>query len=115
MIEINRPEIVEQVRTEFERYERAFRANDIEVLTELFWDDPRVVRSGDDGALHGPEALQRFRSARPTNDLDRTLLKTTITTFGGDAATAVAEFQRHNSGLRGCQTQTWIRTQPSHG
>ncbi len=110
MMEINRPEVLAEVTAAFERYEHALGDNDIDVLNELFWDDRRVVRFGGGVSFYGPDAIRQFRSSRPTDDLDRTLLSTAITTFGDDAATAVVEFQRHNSGRHGRQSQTWIRT-----
>lgn len=65
-MEVNRPNVLEEVTAEFERYELALRANDLNVLDELFWDDRRVVRFGTEEALYGPDALRRFRFGRPT-------------------------------------------------
>lgn len=107
---INRPDVLAEVTVAFERYERALLDNDLEVLNELFWDDDRVVRFGASESLYGPAAMRRFRSTRPTDDLERTLLRTTITTFGDTAATTAVEFHREHSGRCGRQSQTWIRT-----
>lgn len=110
MTEINRPEVVAEVTAAIERYERAFQENDVEVLDELFWDDPRVVRFGAGEDNYGIESVRDFRLTQPTDDLQRTLLRTTVTTYGDVAATAFIEFRRHRSGVEGRQSQTWIRT-----
>lgn len=110
MTEINRPDVVEEVTAAFERYELAFQLGDLAVLDELFWDDPRVVRFGAGEDNYGIEEVRRFRALYPVDDLERTLTRTTITTFGDCAATACIEFRRHASGVEGRQSQTWIRT-----
>lgn len=110
MMQINQPDVLAEVTAAFDRYEQAFLSNDIAVLNELFWDDPRVVRFGANESLYGQDAVRQFRAARPTNDLDRTLLRTTITTFGETAATTLVEFHRHDSSQYGRQSQSWIRT-----
>jgi ketosteroid isomerase-like protein len=111
MTDVNRPEVLAEVTRVFARYEAAFQANDLDVLDELFWDDPRVVRFGAGQDNYGIEEVRRFRAQQATDDLPRTLTRTTITTFGDDTATAFIEFRRHHSGVEGRQSQTWIRTE----
>jgi hypothetical protein len=84
--------------------------NDIAVLTELFWRSPLTIRYGIGENLHGLEAIVAFRRARPAADLDRDLIDTVITTYGRDFATANTQFRRKESGRRGRQSQTWVRT-----
>jgi hypothetical protein len=43
---INQPEIHAEVSAVFARYEAALVSNDVAVLDELFWDDPRTTRYG---------------------------------------------------------------------
>jgi hypothetical protein len=109
-VEINRPDVVQEVTEQFYRYERALVTNDLATLDELFWDSPSTVRFGDGQNLYGHAEISAFRQARPAGDLRRDLYKVVITTFGADAATASAEFHRIGSGVRGRQMQTWIRT-----
>lgn len=109
-MEVNREDILAEVRQAFERYERAFQDNDLEVLDELFWDDGRVVRFGVGEDNYGIDEVRAWRDAQPTGDLVRTLTRTTITTFGDSAATAFIEFRRDASGVEGRQSQTWVRT-----
>jgi len=107
--EINRPEVLAEVRAIFERYEEALVNNRIEVLDELFWDSPHTLRYGVGENLHGIEAIRAFRLARPAGGLARTLQNTVITTYGRDLASASTEFRRAGSDRVGRQSQTWVR------
>ncbi|MEA2297856.1 MAG: hypothetical protein QOF77_792 [Solirubrobacteraceae bacterium] len=109
-MEVNLPEIVAEVRAQFERYEAAFVANDIEALDALFWNDPLTVRYGAGENLYSHEAIARFREQRSPDDLDREILLSVVTTFGRDVGVTSAEFRRTLSGRRGRQSQTWVRT-----
>ena len=110
MPEINLPETVAEVTAAFERYERALVGNDVAVLTELFWQSPHTIRYGVAENLKGWQAIVDFRQARPAVDLERDLIDTVITTYGRDFATASTEYRRRQSGRRGRQMQTWVRT-----
>jgi len=109
-MEIDIPEVVAEVTAAFSRYEAALVANDVAVLDDSFWDDPRVIRFALHDNGYGFAAIQQARRARDGVDLARRLSHTVITTFGRDAATANTEFERVASGRRGRQSQTWIRT-----
>lgn len=109
-MDINLPEVLAEVTEAFERYERALVRNDVAELDALFWDSPRTLRYGATENLYGYAAIQAFRAARPAQGLARTLLKTVITTYGRDFATANVEFQRAGSATTGRQSQTWLRT-----
>jgi hypothetical protein len=108
--EVNIPEIVAEVALAFERYEQALVNNDVAVLDELFWDSPHTLRYGATESLYGYAAIAEFRGARPAAGLARRLVKTVITTYGRDFATANTEFQRPPSRRVGRQSQTWMRT-----
>ena len=110
MIEINLPEIVAEVTAVFHRYEKALVTNDVAVLDELFWDSPHTLRYGVTENLYGANEIKAFRAGRPAQGLERALLKTAITTYGRDFATANVEFQRTGSPKTGRQSQTWMRT-----
>jgi hypothetical protein len=109
-MEINRPDVLAEVTAVFQRYEQALVGNDVAVLDELFWNSPHTLRFGATENLHGHDAIRAFRAARPAQGLARTLLKTVITTYGRDFATANIEFQRTGSAKTGRQSQTWLRT-----
>ncbi len=107
---VNLPAVVAEVTAVFERYEAALVGNDVAVLDELFWDSPHTLRYGATENLYGYTAIQAFRAARPSQGLARELLRTAITTYGNDFATANCEFRRTGSGKTGRQSQTWMRT-----
>lgn len=109
-MDVNIPEVLDEVTAVFEAYEAAFVANDVDALARLFWQDARVVRYGIADMQHGPEELAAFRATFPPFDLARDLDRTVITTFGRDAATAATLFRRASApGLVGRQMQTWAR------
>ena len=110
MLDINRPEVVAQVQAQFDRYERALVGNDVAELDALFWNSTHTSRYGVTENLYGYAAIRAFRAARPAQGLARTLIRTVITTYGDDFATANAEFQREGNAKTGRQSQTWMRT-----
>ena len=112
-MEINLPEVLAEVQAQFARYEKALVGNDVAELDALFWNSPHTLRYGVTENLYGYDAICAFRAARPAQGLARSLLKTVITTYGRDFATANVEFQREGSGKTGRQSQTWMRT--DHG
>ena len=112
-MEINLPEVVAEVTAVFKRYEQALVTNDVAVLDALFWDSPHTLRYGVGENLYGYTAIAAFRAARPAQGLARELLRTVITTYGRDVATANVEFRRAGSERTGRQSQTWLRTE--HG
>ena len=109
-LQIDIPDVVEEVRAAFERYERALVSNDVATLDEIFRDDPRTMRYGQSENLYGYKEIAAFRAARPSAGLVRTLSRTVITTFGRDFAMASTLFHRTTApGKVGRQTQTWVR------
>lgn len=108
-MDIDIPEVLEEVRTQFARYEKALTSNDVAVLDELFWNSPLTLRYGAGENLYGYEAIAAFRAARPAQGLEREVLRTVITTYGRDFATANIEFRRAGSDRVGRQSQTWVR------
>ena len=110
MLAINLPDVLADVTAQFQRYEKALTGNDVAVLDELFWNSPHTLRYGATENLYGYAAIQDFRAGRPSQGLARSLLKTVITTYGDDMATANVEFQRAGSAKTGRQSQTWMRT-----
>ena len=109
-MQIDLPEVVAEVTTAFERYERALVTNDVATLDSLFHDDNRTVRYGGGENLYGYAAIKSFRAARSPAGLARTLSKTVITTYGRDFAVASTLFHRASTpGKVGRQMQTWVK------
>jgi len=109
-MEINLPDVLAEVTAAFDRYESALVTNDVAVLDELFWHSPRTLRYGVMENLYSYEQIKAFRAGRSPQGLARVLLRTVITTYGRDFATANVEFQRVGSTKPGRQSQTWMRT-----
>lgn len=108
-MEINNPEALAEVTAAFRRYEVALVTNDVAVLDELFWASPHTIRYGATEILHGYDEIQAFRAARPSVGLARDLLRTEITTYGRDFATANTTFRRGGPEKTGRQSQSWVR------
>ena len=109
-MEIDRPEIVAEVKAAFERYEQALVANDVETLDALFRQDARTIRYGGGENLYGYGEIAAFRAARSPVGLARALSRTVITTYGRDHAVASTLFRRGSApGKVGRQMQTWVR------
>jgi hypothetical protein len=108
--EINIPEVLAQVTAVFARYEQALVTNQREVLDELFWNSPHTLRYGFSENHYGHAGICAFRASLPVQSPPRELLRTVITTYGRDFATANVEFRREGSRQTGRQSQTWLRT-----
>ncbi|HEY8360786.1 MAG TPA: oxalurate catabolism protein HpxZ [Ramlibacter sp.] len=109
-MDVNLPDVLAEVTAQFDRYEQALVTNDVAVLDELFWNSPHTLRYGAGENLYGFEAIAAFRAGRPAQGLQREVLRTVITTYGRDFATANIEFRRIGSERTGRQSQSWVRT-----
>lgn len=108
-MDINRPDVLAAVTAACDRYEKALVTNDVDTLDELFWNSTHVLRYGPAENLYGFEQIAGFRAARSPLNLERTVLRRTITTFGDDFATANVEFMRPPANRVGRQSQAWVR------
>ena len=109
-MDINLPDVVAEVTAVVERYEAALVSNDVQVLAALFWNSPHTLRYGAGENLYGYDQIRAFRAQRSPQGLARQVLRTAITTYGRDFATANLEFPREGSARTGRQSQTWMRT-----
>jgi hypothetical protein len=104
------PEVVAEVRAEFERYEKALVSNDVATLDSIFRNDPRTIRYGGGENLYGYAEIEAFRAARSPAGLARKLSKTVISTYSRDFAVASTLYDRPSfPGKIGRQMQTWVR------
>jgi hypothetical protein len=109
-MDIDIPEIVEEVTAAFRKYEEALVTNAVETLNALFRDDPRTLRYGGGENLYGFAEIKAFRAARSPAGLARTIDRTVITTYGRDFAVASTLFYRESApGKVGRQMQSWVR------
>jgi hypothetical protein len=109
LMQINLPEIVAEVTAIVVRYETALVTNDVPILDELFWPSALTIRYGATENLYGYDAIKAFRAGRSPGNLERSVYRIVVTTFGRDFATANVEFQRVGAARAGRQSQTWVR------
>jgi hypothetical protein len=108
-VELDRPEIVADVRAAFDRYERALVDGDVAVLTELFWDDPRCVRFGVADRQQGATEIAAWRRARPSVPPGRVLHDTRVLAVDDRMAVVTTLFGYPGGVVEGRQSQTWVR------
>jgi hypothetical protein len=107
---LNLPEVVAQVRVEFERYEAALLAHDIDAINSFFFDSAITVRLGVAEHGYGMEAIRAYRRRAEAVPANRRLQNTIITTMGNVGASVCTEFVMPGSPMIGRQTQTWMLT-----
>ena len=106
----NLPEVVEEVRTLFERYEQALIDKDVAVLDATFWRSPHTVRFAMHENGYGFDEIHAHRVARPPGPgIKESRLRLEILTLGRDLATVNLEFKVRGRELIGRQSQTWVR------
>lgn len=106
----NIPEVVEEVREKFERYEQALIDKDVEVLDATFWNSPHTIRLAIHENGYGFDEIHAHRVRRPPGPgikLER--LRLEILTLGRDIATVNLIFRMRGREMPGRQTQTWVR------
>ena len=108
-MEINIPEIVEEVTAAFMAYEKALLANDVDTIDELFWNHEKTLRYGPNGTVVSHRDLSAFRRSRDIAPWHRDLKDTHIVTFGRDFAVANTESTRPGADGISRQSQTWAR------
>ncbi len=109
-MQINKPDVVAEVRAAFTRYENALVTNDVATLTELFREDEHTIRYGMAENLYGAAEIAAFRAARAPQGLARTLSRTVITSYGDEFAVASTLFERASApGKIGRQMQSWVK------
>ncbi|WP_394730745.1 oxalurate catabolism protein HpxZ [Altererythrobacter sp. GH1-8] len=110
-MEINLPEVVAEVTALCAAYNKALIENDVEALSDFFWDSEHALRLGVAEELYGADEIRAFRKARVVNFSDRKHLRETLLTIGQDFASATLEFtvKVNGSPRHGRQSQVWAR------
>jgi ketosteroid isomerase-like protein len=106
-VEINRPDVVDEVAAEFAAYERALVDNDVDRILSFF--APEAVRFGIADQQTGLEEQARWRRAQGALPPGRRLNDTTIASYGRDVAVVTTLFGYPGSDVLGRQSQTWVR------
>lgn len=108
-LQLDRPDVVDAVLTAFHRYERALVEGDLEMLSELFWDDPRVTRYGVADRQLGPAQLAAWRRSNPSVPPGRRLSGTTVLAVDDRTAVVHTLFDYPDRPFEGRQSQIWVR------
>jgi len=106
----NIPEIVEEVRDLFERYEQALIDKDVAVLDNTFWNSPHTIRLANYEHGYGFDRIHAHRVARPPGPGSKEKrLRLDIVTIGRDVATVTLVYKVRGQNMIGRQMQTWVR------
>jgi hypothetical protein len=110
-MQVNDPEVVDELTRLYGGYEAALVTNDVETLVAMFWNSATVVRFGAAENLHGFAEIEAFRKGRSPANLARTIERLDIVSFGKDFASITLEFSRPVNGITtyGRQSQAWAR------
>ncbi|BAZ42554.1 hypothetical protein NIES4101_85230 [Calothrix sp. NIES-4101] len=111
MTVINNPTLVAELTDLYLKYEDALCHNKLDILNELFWNAPEVVRFGITENLYGGDEISKFRANRPDFKIDREIYNLKVVVLGQDSAAITLEFRRIIDGVerRGRQSQMWFR------
>lgn len=106
----NIPEVVEEIRQLFERYEQALIDKNVDVLDATFWRSQHTIRYALHENGYGFEEIHGHRVARPPGPgIKERRIRLEILTLGHDIATVNLEFKVRGQELIGRQSQTWVR------
>ena len=109
-LEVNIPEVVEEVRERFERYEQALVDKNVDVLDDTFWRSPHTIRLAHAEHGFGFDAIHAFRVARPPGPgTKERRIRLDILTLGRDFATVNLVYKVRGEERTGRQSQTWVR------
>ena len=110
MMEVNIPEVVEEVRALFERYEQALIDKDVAVLDATFWNSSNTIRYAIHENGYGFDEIHAHRVRRPPGPaIKLARRRLVITTLGRDVATVNLEFDMRGRDTPARQSQTWVR------
>jgi hypothetical protein len=106
----NIPEVVEEVRELFERYEQALIDKNVDVLDNSFWNSPYTIRLAHHEHGYGFDRIHAHRLARPPGPgTKEKRLRLDIVTIGLDIATVTLVYKVRGQPMIGRQMQTWVR------
>ncbi len=106
---IDQDHVVAELRAEFDRYEAALLANDVDAMNDQFWADPRTTRYGLADLQHGFDEVVAWRRDAAPVPTTRRHERVAVTTFGDDLGVVTCEFRNGDDPHLGRQTQVWAR------
>ena len=108
-MQANKPEIVAELRSLFERYEQALIDKDVDVLDATFWNSPHTIRYALKDNGYGFDAIHASRVAAAPGGSKGERIRLEILTLGDDLATINLEYRPKGRDGIGRQSQTWVR------
>ncbi len=109
-LEVNKPEVVAEVRAVFERYEQALIDKNVEVLDDTFWNSEHTIRYAMHENGYGFEEIHKHRVARPPGPgIKEERRRLEILTLGDSFAVVTLEFKTRGSNDIGRQSQTCVK------
>ncbi len=108
-MEINLSDVHAEITTAFWRYVDALVANDIDIVTDSFWNHELTLRYGTGENLYGIAAIAAFRKTQRGRQFDLTVTRLVITAFDRNFGTANCEMLRSDSAVPGRMSHTWVR------
>ena len=106
----NIPEVVEEVRDLFERYEQALIDKNLDVLDNSFWNTPHTIRLAHYEHGYGFDRIHAHRVARPPGPgTKEKRLRLDILTIGRNIAIVTLVYKVRGQPMTGRQMQTWVR------
>lgn len=106
----NIPEVVEEVRDLFERYEQALIDKNLDVLDNCFWNSPHTIRLAHHEHGYGFDRIHAHRMARPPGPgTKEKRLRLDILTIGRNIAIVTLVYKVRGQPMTGRQMQTWVR------
>ncbi len=106
----NIPEVVEEIRALFERYERALIDKDVDILDNSFWNSTHTIRYAMAEHGYGFDEIHQHRvNRKPGPGIKEKRIRLEILTLGRNFASTNLEFKVRGKDLIGRQSQTWIR------
>ena len=109
-MKINDSAVIAELNALHEAYEKALGSNDVAVLDSMFWDSPHALRYGVMENLYGMDEVRAFRQNRLPINLERTIRRVEIMSFGDSTGVINLEYVRKvDGGKIGRQTQFWVR------
>ena len=109
-LEVNRPEVVDEITLLFETSEAALVDKNIEVLDNTFWGSEHTIRYAMHENGYGFDEIHQHRVSRkkgPGIKEERRRLE--ILTLGDRFATVNLEFKIRGTEGIGRQSQTWVK------
>jgi hypothetical protein len=108
VLDVNLPQVRDEVTQCFLAYDQALLADDVEALNRWFFDGPEATRFGIAQELYGSAEIAAWRRTAPPL-VRAPLRRYDVVTLAHDVAVVTAEFD--DAGAVGRQSQTWVRSE----